>query len=1125
MIRSGGTRSVGALTLGPTSIVAGRKSRLSSSTRLTKPSTQEFDREFGVQVSGLPFSETFFGPGASGRDHILVRNTEPTVKQLVEMRRNDGQARGLFRLLTMPVRAAAKKLTWVPAEGGQKEAKFAEALLTTPAFLGGMQTSFQMVIAQLLLSVMDGFSPFELVYTVPKRGPLQGKIALSKIAYRPSETIQFLVDDVGDFEGLRQRTTSPGGDYLDVKIDKDCALYYACGHEENPYYGVSYFNAAFYHYDKKVKLYYLAHLAAQHRAVGSRLGKYPLSASPIELASFRKALSDFGLAQAMSVPDKGWSVEDLGKSLGDFPFMDFVNHHNSQMSKSVLAPFLDDAQGGQKSIVDFGGQTDSMYQTLISVLISEIETLINEELIPRFIDWNFNTSSTKTSKYPHVKFGPFTDEQKHVVSSTFEKLATAGASSNVTRTFLLELEKHMAGEMGLEIDYKKITEALAKQEELSLKHFVEGAALPPPAPPFQAIGTNPADQQQGVPARAQWMPGPQQPNSQQSNPQQPGPPQSNSQPSGPSQPGTQATPFPSLPSHLSAIDEGSVVDDGKDGDDGFLGLTIVRVDAYTRVRNGQTEHVDGYYYDVQRGVKVSPSAVPGRVKTVSIHQAKALAVQAETKKSSKTSGPASTGSQSVVSPGMVSQNRSGPTVPNTSIQKFSPGTYHVSLPDGSITEVLVSKDGSSRSKSGNGKTEHANSEQTAKFLSYWKDSLQHIDKSDGSIHDTEHPQFNVGGVSVTAGIIQDAIDILSKQSSTSSSTALKAPLKDAGHPLADVNLRAFAEQHAGKLHYSKLKQGVIAALQDVLKGKSGSNNPDGNKTTPASSAVTSGTTASKTGVSTSAPLRVGMHLATQEDHARLAQDGIKLPPAWTNVQISDDHTSGLQAIGTDSKGRAQYVYSSAHTDRQSQAKFARIKALRQLIPAIDSALKKDASSSDHAAALLLIRRLGLRPGSDQDTGAEKKAFGATNMLVEHVNISGDTVKFDFTGKKGVALSFTTKDPELAAVLAARVEGKSPQEKLFETNEKRVAAYLHAIARGFKVKDLRTYYGTMFAFSIVESIPIPKFDAERKKARADVANQVSAKLGNTPAVALASYIDPLVFASWENLPVEVQGPKK
>lgn len=465
---------------------------------LPKPKKGDLGQEMGVRLTGMPFAEAFHDGS-----FLLPRTEVPTVRQLAEMRRQDGQARALFRLLTMPARAAAKRASWIPAEGGDKEAKFAEQLYTLPSVSGGMKTSFTRAVSQMLLATVDGFAPFELVYTSPKKGPLKGKITLDKIAYRPAETVSFAITETGDYDGFQQRTVAPNGKVIDVKIEKENSIYYACGEEENPFYGVSYFNAAFYHYDKKIKLYYLAHLAAQHRAVGSRLGKYPANANPGEIAAFRAALQDFGLAQSVTVPDKGWTVEDLGRSLGDFPFMDFINHHNSQMSKSVLSQFLDDQQGGQTPLVSFGSGSNDMYLVLVNVIISELETLFNDWLTPRFIDWNFRGSD----KYPQIKFGAFSEEQKEAIKATFDKLSSAGTGANVTRRFMFELERHMAGEMGLDIEYEKISKALEKQDEAALKHFVEGASMPPNQPPFQPIPPNPADQEQGVPAQQQWVPG------------------------------------------------------------------------------------------------------------------------------------------------------------------------------------------------------------------------------------------------------------------------------------------------------------------------------------------------------------------------------------------------------------------------------------------------------------------------------------------------------------------------------------------------------------------------------------------------------------------------------------------
>jgi hypothetical protein len=269
-------------------------------TEMAKPAVSDLNTELGVRLAGMPFAESF----GDGKSFLLGRSDTPSVRQLTEMRKQDGQARALFRLLTMPARAAAKKATWIPADGGDKEAEFITQLYTLPAVSGGMRTPFARVVSQMLLATVDGFAPFELVYTRPKKGPLKGKFTLDKIAYRPSDTVTFAVTEQGDYDGFKQRTVTPNGKVIDEKIEPENSIYYACSEEENPFYGVSFFNAAFYHYDKKIKLYYLAHLAAQHRAVGSRLGKYPKTADPVKVAAFRAALADFGLAQSVTVPTR-----------------------------------------------------------------------------------------------------------------------------------------------------------------------------------------------------------------------------------------------------------------------------------------------------------------------------------------------------------------------------------------------------------------------------------------------------------------------------------------------------------------------------------------------------------------------------------------------------------------------------------------------------------------------------------------------------------------------------------------------------------------------------------------------------------------------------------------------------
>lgn len=410
---------------------------------------------------GVPYYLPFATPYRDSWE--IFRDDEVSVRQLTAMRRMDGQARALYRLLTMPLLVALKAADVIPIdgqEGGTKEAQFAKDLLFQPPSMGGMTHTFSRFVKQMLLALFDGFSAFEMVYWVAPAGPNKGKITIRKIDWRPAETLTFLVDGQGEFNGFRQRTFFQGRT-IDVKIQKDAAIYYACNEAERPFYGVSMFESAFYHYDKKAKLYYIVHLAAQRAAVGLRIGSMPPNPHVQDKNNFVKGLADLGLAQYMVLPSSDWTVTSL-KEEGNFDFLGLINHHNSQMSKSVLAAWFDEQQGtgGDTALVDFGNQSDATFMMMLEAILEEIGDVINHHIIPRFIDWNFGSS-----KYPEFKWGTLTEEQKAAIQDTFDKLAGAGQQANVTPEFMLELEKKMAEDLGLDIDYDTIEKQREEQQK------------------------------------------------------------------------------------------------------------------------------------------------------------------------------------------------------------------------------------------------------------------------------------------------------------------------------------------------------------------------------------------------------------------------------------------------------------------------------------------------------------------------------------------------------------------------------------------------------------------------------------------------------------------------------------
>jgi DNA topoisomerase IB len=240
---------------------------------------------------------------------------------------------------------------------------------------------------------------------------------------------------------------------------------------------------------------------------------------------------------------------------------------------------------------------------------------------------------------------------------------------------------------------------------------------------------------------------------------------------------------------------------------------------------------------------------------------------------------------------------------------------------------------------------------------------------------------------------------------------------------------------------------------------------------------------------------------------------LRIPPAWTDVKYSSDPSSDVLVSGKDVKGRVQRIYSKEFTERSSREKFERISNMLAEISEIDEQNRSAFEAGDeNASAFELIRRTGLRPGSDVDTKAKKKAYGATTLEGRHVVEENGKVVLKFTGKKGVDLSIPINNDELSEMLLKRKADSGENGRLFSTNAAKLRAYAKTLGSGtYKVKDLRTLVGTKTASDEVAKITEkPKNMDEYKSIVKQVAKVVSQKLGNTPTIALQSYINPTVF---------------
>ena len=251
-------------------------------------------------------------------------------------------------------------------------------------------------------------------------------------------------------------------------------------------------------------------------------------------------------------------------------------------------------------------------------------------------------------------------------------------------------------------------------------------------------------------------------------------------------------------------------------------------------------------------------------------------------------------------------------------------------------------------------------------------------------------------------------------------------------------------------------------------------------------------------------------------------EGIPIPPAWTNVVANRDPQGELLLQGRDATGRGQYLYSQGHWNIAAAIKFTRTDELLEKWDSIRAENTKNRTKPElreTADALAVVMATGARAGGDTDTKAKVQAYGTTTLEKRHVVEEEDGLHLKFVGKMGKELDLKVDDPEALKILRTRAgRAKADDEKLFDTNDDKLLDYSHSMAggAGFKTKDFRTGVATGLALQTMKTMSKPTTEKDFQDKVKEIAIKVSTKLGNTPAVALDSYIDPTIFSAWRQV---------
>jgi DNA topoisomerase IB len=257
---------------------------------------------------------------------------------------------------------------------------------------------------------------------------------------------------------------------------------------------------------------------------------------------------------------------------------------------------------------------------------------------------------------------------------------------------------------------------------------------------------------------------------------------------------------------------------------------------------------------------------------------------------------------------------------------------------------------------------------------------------------------------------------------------------------------------------------------------------------------------------------------------------LRIPPAWENVWISPDPLGHIQATGVDSRGRTQYLYHPLWREQRDSQKFAHMLRFADALPALRTAILDDVKRRGlHrervTAAVVRLIDLGLfRVGGEKYAELDHH-YGATTLEKRHVRLVRDVMMFDYIAKAGKHRTIVVKDRVVLPIVRALAGTDNGLESLFcysygdswhTLRSQHVNNYIAGQSGGhFTAKEFRTWNATVLMALTLANAGASPTERSRKTVIAASVREVARWLGDTPAVARGSYIDPRLIARYES----------
>jgi phage gp29-like protein len=305
-----------------------------------------------------------------------------------EMRRGDATVRASLLAITLPILAAR---WWVEPgtddRQGKKIAEFVENNL-----LWGMSRSWQETLNEVLLYLVFGRMPFELIWEFDK----DGQIKLRKMmSIWPATVEKWKLANGND--GIVQQTINGK---FEIPMDKLCV--FVNQKEGENWEGNSVLRTAYKHWFIKDKSYLIEAMSQERQGLGVPYAKAPTGGTTeAESDKMEELLANLRANEkGYLLFREGWEVGFLDMKAGTIKNpAAMIQHHDRQISKNVLAQFLELGSTGSGGSWALSQDQSKLFLLSLESVANYVTDNFNKYIIKKLVDFNFNVE-----EYPELNF-------------------------------------------------------------------------------------------------------------------------------------------------------------------------------------------------------------------------------------------------------------------------------------------------------------------------------------------------------------------------------------------------------------------------------------------------------------------------------------------------------------------------------------------------------------------------------------------------------------------------------------------------------------------------------------------------------------------------------------------------